>query len=93
MNRLRDELRRKGRQPEATALDGLEVDSAESPLEQAIGREAVECYGAERIGDRVGFVDGAHQACARLYSASVAVAPQFPATRFGAKVNARQAMF
>jgi DNA-directed RNA polymerase specialized sigma24 family protein len=27
-----------------TDLDGLEVDSAESPLEQAIGREAVERY-------------------------------------------------
>ena len=27
-----------------TDLDGIEVESAESPLEQAIGREAVECY-------------------------------------------------
>jgi RNA polymerase sigma-70 factor (ECF subfamily) len=37
-------LRRKGRQPDATDLDDIEVDSAESPLEQAIGREAVERY-------------------------------------------------
>jgi len=44
LNRLRDELRRKGRQPDATHLDGLEVDAAQSPLEEAIGREAVECY-------------------------------------------------
>jgi RNA polymerase sigma factor (sigma-70 family) len=44
LNRIRDELRRKGRQPHATDLDGIEVQSVESPLEQAIGREAVECY-------------------------------------------------
>ena len=44
LNRIREELRRKGRRPEATDLDDIEIDSAESPLEQAIGREAVECY-------------------------------------------------
>jgi RNA polymerase sigma-70 factor (ECF subfamily) len=44
LNRIREELRRIGRQPEATGIDDLEVDSAESPLEQAIGREAVESY-------------------------------------------------
>jgi RNA polymerase sigma-70 factor (ECF subfamily) len=44
LNRIRDELRRKGRQPEATGLDGLEVDPTESPLEHAIGTEAVERY-------------------------------------------------
>ena len=44
LNRIRDELRRKGRQPDVTGLDGLELDRAESPLEQAIGREAVEAY-------------------------------------------------
>jgi RNA polymerase sigma factor (sigma-70 family) len=44
LNRIRNELRRKGRQPHATDLDGIEVESAESPLEQAIGREAVEHY-------------------------------------------------
>ena len=43
-NRIRDELRRKGRQPIAADLDGMEVDESESPLEQAIGREAVERY-------------------------------------------------
>ena len=44
LNRLRDELRRKARQPNVTDLDGLEDVSARSPLEQAIGREAVEDY-------------------------------------------------
>ena len=51
LNRIRDELRRKGRQPEATDLDGIEIDSAESPLEQAIGREAVQRY--ERALERL----------------------------------------
>lgn len=44
LNRIRNELRRRGRQPEATDLDDVEVDDAESPLERAIGREAVERY-------------------------------------------------
>jgi len=44
LNRVRDELRRKGRQPDAIDLEGLEVESALSPLEQAIGREAVARY-------------------------------------------------
>ncbi len=44
LNRLRDELRRKARQPNVTDLDGLEDVTARSPLEQAIGREAVESY-------------------------------------------------
>ena len=46
LNRIRNELRRKGRQPHATDLDDIEVESAKSPLEQAIGREAVERYEA-----------------------------------------------
>jgi RNA polymerase sigma-70 factor (ECF subfamily) len=44
LNRIRDEIRRKGRQPETTELDDVLVDEANSPLEQAIGREAVERY-------------------------------------------------
>ena len=44
LNRIRNELRRKGRQPHATDLDGLEAESVESPLELAIGREAVDRY-------------------------------------------------
>lgn len=43
LNRVREELRRKGRQPDAISLDEM-VDAGESPLEQAIGREAVESY-------------------------------------------------
>ena len=44
LNRLRDELRRKGREPVSANLDSVDVESAESPLEHAIGREAVEIY-------------------------------------------------
>ena len=44
LNRVRDELRKKGRQPETIGLDGLEVDHRVSPLENAIGREAIDGY-------------------------------------------------
>lgn len=44
LNRLRDELRRHSRRPDMADLDGLELAADESPLEQAIGREAVELY-------------------------------------------------
>lgn len=43
LNRLRDELRRKARRPEAAELD-IEDVAGRSPLEEAIGREAVEDY-------------------------------------------------
>ena len=44
LNRIRNELRRKGRQPQAPARADIAVDDVESPLEQAIGREALERY-------------------------------------------------
>lgn len=44
LNRLRDELRRKGRQPPTVELDGVDVAGTGSPLEEAIGQEAVEQY-------------------------------------------------
>ena len=44
VNRLRDELRRKGRRPESTDLDETELVTGQTPLEEAIGREAVEHY-------------------------------------------------
>jgi RNA polymerase sigma-70 factor (ECF subfamily) len=51
LNRIRDELRRKRRQPNVTELDGLELDPSKSPLEQAIGQEAVDRY--ERALERL----------------------------------------
>ena len=45
LNRVRDEVRRKGRNPVTEAdLELLELESAASPLEEAIGREGVERY-------------------------------------------------
>lgn len=44
LNRLRDELRRKGRRPQAVELDLTQIAGGQSPLEEAIGREGVERY-------------------------------------------------
>ena len=44
LNRIRDELRRKGRRPDSTGLDTQDEDPGLSPLELAIGHEAVERY-------------------------------------------------
>lgn len=46
LNRIRDELRRKGRHPDATDVNGVELEAEGSPLEEAIGREALEQYEA-----------------------------------------------
>jgi RNA polymerase sigma factor, sigma-70 family len=44
MNRIRDHIRRVGRRPGLTELDSQHADADPSPLEQAVGREAVERY-------------------------------------------------
>jgi RNA polymerase sigma factor (sigma-70 family) len=44
LNRIRDEYRRAGRRPTPEALDSQAPDSAPSPLEEAIGRQAVDRY-------------------------------------------------
>jgi RNA polymerase sigma-70 factor (ECF subfamily) len=44
LNRIRDELRHKSRLPEAGLLDSGHPDAGPSPLEEAIGREAVDRY-------------------------------------------------
>jgi len=44
LNRLRDELRRKARRPNGASLNSLEDVRAQSPLEEVIGRQAVEDY-------------------------------------------------
>ena len=44
MNRLRDELRRKGRVPHIVDVDSLELAGDGSPLEETIGREAADRY-------------------------------------------------
>jgi len=51
MNRIRDEVRRRGRQPEPAPLDSALPDEAQSPLEEAIGREVLDKY--DRALDRL----------------------------------------
>lgn len=51
LNRLRDELRRKARQGQSITLDDVDLVAQGSPLEEAIGREAVERY--ERALERL----------------------------------------
>jgi RNA polymerase sigma-70 factor (ECF subfamily) len=51
LNRIRDELRRAGRRPAAGALDSQIEDQGTTPLEAAIGVEAVSRY--ERALDRL----------------------------------------
>ena len=46
LNRLRDELRRKGRAPNMVDLDDVRLEARDSPLEEAIGREALDRYEA-----------------------------------------------
>jgi RNA polymerase sigma-70 factor, ECF subfamily len=51
MNRIRDEVRRRGRQPEPAPLDSAFADEGQSPLEEAIGRELLDKY--DRALDRL----------------------------------------
>ena len=44
LNRIRDELRRAKRRPDMTEIDAHAQDQGRSPLEDAIGREAIERY-------------------------------------------------
>ena len=44
MNRLRDELRRQAHLPARVDVDGIEFEGTDSPLEEAIGREAFGRY-------------------------------------------------
>ena len=46
VNRIRDEVRRSARAPVSAVLDDNEADRAASPLDEAIGHEAVERYEA-----------------------------------------------
>jgi RNA polymerase sigma-70 factor (ECF subfamily) len=53
MNRIRNEIRNAGRRPERVELDEDKADDRLSPLEAAIGSEAVERYetALQRLGD------------------------------------------
>jgi RNA polymerase sigma-70 factor (ECF subfamily) len=51
MNRIRDEVRRRGRQPEPAVLDSALPGKGQSPLEEAIGQELLGKY--DRALDRL----------------------------------------
>jgi RNA polymerase sigma factor (sigma-70 family) len=51
VNRIKDEMRRRGRQPEMTALESAVVADVQSPLEMAIGSELMARY--DRALDRL----------------------------------------
>lgn len=51
VNRIREELRRNARRPDATDLDDEHRDTSPSPLESAIGQQALEAY--ERALERL----------------------------------------
>jgi RNA polymerase sigma-70 factor (ECF subfamily) len=55
MNRIRDHIRRVNRRPITTELDSVHEDDSPSPLEHAVGREAVDRY--ERALSRLSDVD------------------------------------
>jgi RNA polymerase sigma factor (sigma-70 family) len=44
VNRIKDEIRRRGRQPELTTLEAAVADRGQSPLETAIGKELMDRY-------------------------------------------------
>ena len=44
VNRIREEFRKKGARPDRTDLNSGHVDPAPSPLEEAIGQQALESY-------------------------------------------------
>ena len=60
VNRVRDELRRKGRQPDVADLADIDVKGDQSPLEEAIGRQTLDHYEAAlrrlRLEDREAIV-------------------------------------
>jgi RNA polymerase sigma-70 factor (ECF subfamily) len=67
MNRIRDEIRRVGRRPGADPVDSGLVDPAASPLEEAIGAEALEGYEAALArldpGDREAIIARVEMGC------------------------------
>jgi RNA polymerase sigma factor (sigma-70 family) len=90
MNRIRDEVRRTKRSPMATELDENQTDHSDSPLEMAIGHEALERYEAalarlrpeerEAIVARVE-MDGSYQAVAEALGKPSADAARMAVSR------------
>jgi RNA polymerase sigma-70 factor (ECF subfamily) len=93
LNRLREELRRRGRIPALIGMDDVPLASDESPLEQAIGRETLERYEAAlarlRPEDREAIVGRVEMDCTYEELASALGKP----TADAARKAARRALF
>lgn len=85
VNRIRDEVRRAGRAPAALELDTDQPDRGASPLELAIGREAVERYEAAlarlRPDDREAIVVRIEMDCSYQQVADALGKPSIDAAR------------
>lgn len=67
LNRIRDEFRRAARRPPAVELDSQQMDSGASPLEAAIGQQALDRYeralGQLRPADREAIIARVEMGC------------------------------
>ena len=62
LNRIRDEFRKARRRPDAVELESAQADDGPSPLEAAIGRQALDRYEAALAELRPGGSRGDHRA-------------------------------
>ena len=85
VNRIRDEIRRRGRQPELAALESGVADSGQSPLEAAIGGQLLERYdrALERLPneDREAVIARIELGCSYLEIADALQKPSADAAR------------
>jgi RNA polymerase sigma-70 factor (ECF subfamily) len=84
-NRIAEELRRHARRADSTTLDSDHADNGISPLEQAIGREAVERYETAlqglRLDDQAAIVARVEMGCSYQEVASALGKPSANAAR------------
>lgn len=84
-NRVRDELRRKGRAPVLVDVAGLDLAGAGSPLEDAVGREALDRYCAAlaqlRSDEREAIVARVEMDCSYAEIAAILDKPTADAAR------------
>jgi RNA polymerase sigma-70 factor (ECF subfamily) len=84
LNRVRDQIRVAGRRPTA-ALDSDKASSDPSPLEEAIGREALERYEAAlqrlKLGDRIAIILRIELGCSIAEVAEALDKPSLDAAR------------
>lgn len=89
LNRVREELRRKGRTPARLDLDDVALESGDSPLDEAIGRETLDRYEAAlarlRPADREAVVGRVEMDCTYEELATALGKPTAEAARKAAR--------